>query len=374
MIIGIDASRAITTRRTGTEAYAFFLIRALIPLATARGHRVQLYCHQAPPPNFFPLNDQTELIVIPFPRLWTHVRLGMALQQKRPHVFFTPAHVIPGMYFGCSVATVHDLGYRYFPQAHTRWQRVYLEWSTRHNCRRSRRVIADSQATRDDLVRFYGVRPDKIDVIYPAVDPNLRPITNEREITAVCHKYGITPPYLLYLGTLQPRKNLIRLLEAYAHANLPHQLVLAGNPGWLSRPILAAIKALPAEIAARVCLTGYVDEEDKGALLSAATALVFPSLYEGFGFPVLEAQVCETAVLCANTSSLPEVANDAALYVNPTDTNALTAALIQIATDNDLRQQLIMAGKTNARRFNWETTARQVLHSLEQASGLPPKN
>lgn len=361
MLIGLDASRAVTRQRTGTEAYACFLIRALIPLAAERGCRLRLYFNQPPPPDLFPPAGHVEQVVIPWPRLWTHARLAWELYRRPPDVFFTPAHVIPLTYRGPSVATVHDLGYHHFPQAHPRRRLAYLRWSTQHNGRIARRIIADSQATKDDLIQLDGVDPAKIDVSYPGIDPELKPVEDEDRITAVLRKYHITPPYFLFLSTLQPRKNLIRLIRAYAASGVDYQLVLAGKKGWLSQPILDEIINHQSSI----ITPGFIDDADKAALLSGATALLYPSLYEGFGFPVLEAQACGTAVLTAATSSLPEVAGGAALLVDPLDTNAITAAIQRLAADPLLRDELMQKGFENVKRFTWEETAVRVLETLE---------
>jgi glycosyltransferase involved in cell wall biosynthesis len=369
MIIGVDASRAVTRQRTGTEAYAYFLIEALIPLAAQHGHQLRLYFNQPPPPDLFPENDLVEHVVIPFARLWTHLRLAWELQRRPPDVFFTPAHVIPFTYRGPSVATVHDLGYHHFPEAHPARQLAYLRWSTRHNGRVTQRIIADSQATKNDLVRYDEVEPEKIDVIYPGVDPELRPLTNREKITAVLEKYHITPPYLLFLSTLQPRKNLVRLIQAYAAADVPHQLVLAGKQGWLAEPILDEMTYQSSIInhQSSIIAPGFIDDDDKAALLSGATALLYPSLYEGFGFPVLEAQACGVPVLCANSSSLPEAAGKAALLVDPENTEAITTGIQQLVSDPLLRHELALAGLENVRRFTWEETAVQVLAVLQKS-------
>jgi glycosyltransferase involved in cell wall biosynthesis len=306
-------------------------------------------------------------IIIPFPRLWTHLRLGWELRRRPPDVFFTPAHVIPFGFRGRAVATIHDLGYLHFPQAHTPAQLAYLRLATIHNAERGRRVIADSQATKEDLIKFHQIDSTKIEVVYPGLAPGLARLADQVRLAAVWQKYGITPPYFLYLGTLQPRKNLVRLVQAYAAyaGTLPvderPQLVLAGKAGWLSEPILAEIgkQALP------IVVTGFVAESDKAALLSGAIALLFPSLYEGFGFPVLEAQACGTAVLCSHSSSLPEVAGEGALLVNPQNVAELSAAIQRIAEDRALRERLVAKGFTNVQRFTWEEAAEQVLAVLE---------
>lgn len=382
MLIGIDASRAAKDQRTGTEGYAFHLIRELVPLAEAAGHRLRLYFQDWSRRTIFD-SLIVENVVIPWPRLWTHLRLAWELHRRPPDLFFTPAHVIPFTYRGPAVATVHDLGYLFFPEAHTRSQKTYLQWSTRHNAQRSRRVLADSEATKRDMTAHLGTPPQKIDVVYPGLDPELQPVRDEAALAAVQAKYrisanataGATAPYFLYLGTLQPRKNVGRLVEAYASAvkafaNAPEtpRLVLAGKPGWLSQPIMEQIAALPEAVARRVQVTGYVAEEDKAALLSGATALLFPSLYEGFGFPVLEAQVCETPVLTSNSSSLPEVAGEAALLVDPENVEEIAAGIERLAQDEALRRRLVEAGRENVRRFSWQKAAQAALRTLEEAA------
>lgn len=364
-LIGIDASRAARTQRTGTEGYAYHLLRELIPLAERRGHRLRLYFNQPPPANLFPAAPGVEMVVIPFSRLWTHVRLARELHARSPDVFFTPAHVIPLTYRGRAVATVHDLGFHYFPEAHTRFQTAYLKWSTGHNARRSCHVLADSEATKSDLSMFYDINPGKVTVVYPGLDPELTPVTDAATLAAVQAKYGISAPYLLYLGTLQPRKNLQRLIEAYVQSDVSEQLVLAGKAGWLSEPILK--KVADFKEGDNIQLTGFIEQEDKVALLGGATALLYLSLYEGFGFPILEAQACGTAVLCADNSSQPEVAGDAALFAPAQDTMAIAGAIRRLVQDEHLRRQLIEKGRENIRRFSWRRAAVQVIEVLEEA-------
>jgi glycosyltransferase involved in cell wall biosynthesis len=298
------------------------------------------------------------------------LRLGWALRREPPDVFFTPAHVIPITYRGRAVATVHDLGYRYFPRAHTRFQVAYLHWSTRHNAQRSQRVLADSQATKEDLVRLYGITAAKIEVVYPGIDPELAPVSETAQLRAAQERYGISAPYLLYLGTLQPRKNVARLVDAYRASGVSHELVLAGKAGWYAGPLMQQIEEARAD-GASIRVTGYVDENDKAALLSGATALLFPSLYEGFGFPVLEAQACRTPVMCSDNSSLPEVAGDAALFVDAEDTRGMAAAIRRLVHEAPLRRTLAEAGLANAHRFTWPRAAAATLAALEAAATAP---
>ena len=370
MLIGIDASRAARAERTGTEAYSLHLIRAL--LSTAPQHHFRLYTDRALPRELDAPN--VELRVMPFPRLWTHVRLSTEMLLHPPDVLFVPAHVVP-LIHPRTVVTIHDLGYFHFPQAHPPLARLYLDLSTRWNARVAAHVIADSQATKDDLVRYYGTSLDKITVAYPGRDEDLRRVDDPSVTEAVKHRYNVTGDYLFYIGTLQPRKNLVRLVQAFANLRSLSdfrpptsdlRLVIAGGKGWLSDDVFAEVKRLGLE--SQVLFPGRVAEEDKAALLSGAKAFVFPSLYEGFGLPVVEAMQCGTPVICSNTSSLPEVAGDAAVPIDPLDIDALAQAMARLLDDADLRRTLIERGYAQAKKFSWAACAARVLAVFESAA------
>jgi glycosyltransferase involved in cell wall biosynthesis len=371
MRIGIDASRAEVARRTGTELYALRLIQAL--LALDADHRFRLYLRRTPGRALWQelaaeAGDRVTPRIIPFPRLWTHVRLGWELARQPPDVLFVPAHVLPLWTRPPAVVTVHDLGYLYFPEAHPPGQRRYLHWSTRHSARLARIVIADSEVSKRDLVTHYGVAPEKVVVAYPGFDEGLAPVTDEVAIRRVMGRYGLAGRYLLHLGTLQPRKNLGRLVEAFAGLeDQAVQLVLAGKRGWLYDELFRTVQRLGLE--QRVLFPGYIAESDKAALLSGATAYVFPSLYEGFGFPALEAQACDTPLICADDSSLPEVAGEGALCVDPTDVPGWTGAMSRVLSDAGLRAELVARGRRNRARFSWRACAEAVLVALEIAAG-----
>ncbi|MCD6291779.1 MAG: glycosyltransferase family 4 protein [Anaerolineae bacterium] len=372
MLIGVDASRAIRARRTGTERYSAELIRRLLDLG--KRHHWRLYGPTSPPPGLFAPGKHVSWRVIRIPRLWTHIGLSWEMMRHPPDVLFVPAHVLPLWHPRHTLVTVHDLGYHHYPDTHPWRQRIYLEWSTRWNARVATYVLADSQATRDDLISVYGVDPRRIVVVYPGRDESLRRVEDPRTLASVRERYGIGPRYILYVGTLQPRKNLARLMTAFARlvardrdrfADL--QLVLAGKPGWLSAPILAEPKRLGIE--ERVRFSGYIADADLAALISGAQVYAYPSLYEGFGFPVLEAQACGVPVLTSSVSSLPEVAGDAALLVDPTDVRAIEDGLYRLLTDQKTREALVAKGYVNVQRFSWDRAARKVLDVLERMGG-----
>jgi len=376
MLIGIDASRALRAQRTGTENYSWQLIRHLLALGS--GHRFRLYSPQPPPAGLFDLpgkaasHSQFELRAIPLPRLWTHARLSVEVTAHAPDVLFVPSHVLPVLHPRRSVVTVHDLGYRYFPEAHRTLDRVYLDLSTRFNARSAAHVLADSQATKDDLVRFTGVAANRVTVVHLGRDETLAPVDNPQRIADVQQRLGLRQQgepaalAIVYVGTLQPRKNLVRLVDAFALARQQRpdlQLVLAGKRGWLADPIFERVAALGLQGAVR--FPGFVTDADLPALLSSALCFAFPSLHEGFGFPVLEAQACGAPVLAANSSSLPEVAGDGALLVDPLDTSAIAAGLLRLAEDDTLRCRLRAAGFVNLRRFSWQRCAEETMAVLE---------
>ncbi len=381
MLIGIDASRAATRERTGTENYSINLIRHLLALESS--HRYRLYFNRPPtvelcgatvPPcaaivALFPMTADLELRVMPFPRLWTHLRLSWEMARQPPDVLFVPAHVLPFVHPRSSVVTVHDLGYLYYPGTHQLLDRLYLDLSTRYNARAASRVIAVSRATKDDLVQHCGIEPDKITVVYSGCDETMQPVEDEATVERVKARYGIRGDYLLYVGTLQPRKNLGRLLEAYtmvmkrAKRDETPCLVIAGRKGWLYDHVFQQVERLGLET--EVIFPGYVPQNDLPALLSGARLFVFPSLYEGFGLPVLEAMACGTPVLCSNVSSLPEVAGNAALLVDPLDVESMAEAMNRLLQDEGLRAQLVERGLRQVRQFSWDRCARETLAVLE---------
>jgi glycosyltransferase involved in cell wall biosynthesis len=255
------------------------------------------------------------------------------------------------------VVTIHDLGYLHFPDAHPLTQRLYLDLSTRFSARSATTLVADSEATRNDLIAHYRTPPEKITVVYPGFDSALKPVRHLDGRWPVRQKYNLPDKFILHVGTIQPRKNLERLIEAYDPSQV--SLVLAGRRGWLADSIYEKGKAKG------VHFLDYVADEDLAALYSMAVTYVAPSLYEGFGFTVLEAMACGTPVICSDGGSLPEVAGDAALVVPARDTQTLAEAIRRVITEEGLRRELVMKGFRNVGRFSWERAAKQVLTVVE---------
>lgn len=380
MYIGIDASRGVAGVRTGTEHYSANLLRELARLPAAQAHRFTCYVNsteQDPRTLFgFDLPAHFRLRPIPFPRLWTHLRLSGEMLHRPPRVLFVPAHVVPPIHPRRSVVTIHDLGYLYYPQAHTHFSRLYLHWSTIYSARVARRIIAVSSATARDLQGRYRVPAAKIRVVLHGVDPAFRRVADSATIREAGARYGLDEarPYVLFVGTLQPRKNLALLIEAFARlragwdaaaAGPAPRLALGGKKGWLYDSLFAQVQSLG--LADEVRFLGYVADADLPVLISGATVAVLPSLYEGFGLPALEALACGTPLLAADASALPEITGDAALLIDPYDPDAWAAGLRRVLTDPDLRADLTRRGPARAAGFTWARTAAETLRVLEEA-------
>lgn len=372
-VIGIDASRVAGRRLTGTERYSERIIAGI--LNQDQSDNFCLYVNSRTPlPVELITRVNARQVNIPFPRLWTHLRLSAEIARHPIAALFVPSHVVPPIHPKATVVTIHDLGYLYEPEAHPAWSRRYLDWSTRWSVFAARKVIAVSGATRDDLIERYRVPPDKIIVIPHGVDERFRSrCIEDSQVVARLERLGVRVPYLLFLGTIQPRKNLVRLIAAFdrmAESYEDLSLVLAGGVGWLSRPIIEATERSPNR--KRIVMTGYVADELLPALYAGASVAVFPSLFEGFGIPAAEALASGTPVVASNRGALPEVVGEAGVLVDPLDIDSIVAG-IRDALDPSKRMRRIEAGLSQAATFRWDTAASrtiEVIHEAMQSAGV----
>ncbi|MBQ7002387.1 MAG: glycosyltransferase family 4 protein [Oscillospiraceae bacterium] len=269
-------------------------------------------------------------------------------------------YIVPPFVAGKTVVTVHDMVLHAYPETVRGRTRLMLQTGLRKSMKRADRIVTDSYFSRAEIIRYYPEFADKIRVVPCGVDTNrFHPETDAKKIAQVREKHGLSASYFLYLGTLEPRKNLERLIDAYAqfaasHTN-PAQLVLAGGKGWLYDGIFAKVQSLGLED--RVIFTQYIAEEELCALMSGALAFTFPSLYEGFGMPPLEAMACGTPVLVSDAASLPEVTGDSAVIVKADSTEDIAAGLHRLFTDAALRKRLSAEGLDRAKTFSWERSA-----------------
>jgi glycosyltransferase involved in cell wall biosynthesis len=285
-------------------------------------------------------------------------------------LFHATEHLLVPLRHTPCVLTIHDLAFRLLPHCHKPLNYAFLNLAVPLFVRRADHLIAVSRSTRKDLVRLYAVDPGKITVVYEAADPHFRPQAAE-ETARVQRKYSLPERFILSLGTLEPRKNYPRLLEALALMRQRPgtsrwqpktegwRLVIAGDRGWLYEPFFRRLEEL--ELQREVVLLGHVSDEDLPALYSAATLFVFPSLHEGFGLPPLEAMACGTPVVCSRASSLPEVGGEAPRYFNPTSVEEMAEAVHEVLADEALQGEMREQGFRQASRFSWETVAEETM-------------
>lgn len=281
----------------------------------------------------------------------------------RADVFHFPDYTLPPVRQGATVVTVHDLSFLLMPECAEQRLRAHLEKVVPPSVREANLVCVDSENTRNELSTLLDVDPERTEVVYGGVDARFHPVTDPRLLEAARLKYGLRFPFILYVGTIEPRKNLGRLLKAYIQLrerhHTEHRLVIAGGLGWLYQDILSEIDQLAAE--QEVIFLGRVPDDDLPLLYSLCDLFVFPSLYEGFGFPPLEAMACGKPVVCSNASSLPEVVGDAGVLVSPYDVDGLADAMDQLLCDPERRASLGRQSLARAKRFSWEDSARQTL-------------
>ncbi len=267
--------------------------------------------------------------------------------------------------FACprgSVVTVHDLSFVLFPNTFNNLNRIYLTLFTKSSVSRANKVIAVSENTKQDLIRLFGVPGEKIDVVCHGTEDIFRPVENSAELEALRRERGVPEKYVLFIGTLEPRKNVHTLIKAFAQvkkAGLPHKLVVGGAKGWLWSEIFAAVEQLHLE--GEVIFPGYISLDEEPLWYNGADLFVYPSLYEGFGFPPLEAMSCGTPVITSNCSSLPEVVGDAGLLVDPTSSEHLAEAMLTVLTDPALAEEMRAKGLVRAKSFSWAEAARRTV-------------
>ncbi len=295
--------------------------------------------------------------------LWEQAVLPFQLKKEGVDLIHSLAFVQP-LFTSCpGVVTVYDLSFLLFPEGFNPWKRLYLRYMTPYSAQRSRRVIALSQSTKNDLKRLLGIPEEKIEVIPCGVDSRFRPL-NGNLISQFRQKRTLPERMILFVGTIERRKNVSLLLEAYAQIKryIPHALVLAGARGWGADGILAQAEKSNAD----VIFAGYVEQEELPLWYNAADLLAYPSLYEGFGLPPLEAMASGTPVLTSITSSLPEVVGDAAILIDPQNADEIARAMLKVLQDKGLQEEMRKRGLERAKRFTWQGAAEETVRVYEE--------
>jgi glycosyltransferase involved in cell wall biosynthesis len=363
--VGIDGSRAFLKYRTGIEEYSYQVVKHLrgaIPAET----QVKLYVRKKLrtrgrklvfiyPEIDFVLPSNWQLVGIWAPRFWTQAGLSLEMLLRPVDTLFVPAHTLPLIGGRRNVVTVHGLEYEVSPESYGFWERLYMRVSIRYSCYKADTVVAVSENTKRDLMRLYGTQEEKIAVIGEGYQKDT--ISNFK------FQISNSQPYVLFIGRIEERKNVVRIIEAFEilkeRYQLPHQLVLVGKSGFGYRAINYKLEATSWK--EDIIEKGYVTEEEKFELLRNADVFVFPSLYEGFGLPVLEAQAVGVPVVTSNTSSLPEVGGEGAIYADPLSSESIAKGIYTVLQmSEEEKGQLQKKGFENLERFSWEQCAQSV--------------
>jgi len=356
----VDA-HAIGQKLTGNETYVSNLLRCFTSLD--RESEFIAYISRPSAANRIPSRVQVRLVSEnPFRRLGFD--LPRCLRQDRPdliHVQYTAP-----LFSGSTpvVVSVHDVSFLSHPQDFTPFRRKQLRFTVQRTVRRAVKILTPSEFSRKCILDAYGLDENKVTVMPIAASPQFRPLARSVAASAARERIGIDGPFILTVGDLQPRKNHLGLIRAFedamrAHPELPHQLVLVGKDTWYSPVIHQAVERSP--MARRIRFTGFVSDADLATLYSACDLFVFPSFYEGFGLPILEAMACGRAVACSNSSAIPEVADSAALLFDPESTSEMTRAMLDLLLDSGLRSHMERLAVARAAHFSWERTARETL-------------
>lgn len=361
MRIGIDI-RAATGKRAGKGWMIYYLVEALTKLPVAQKHEWVLLADAVPDFDFsLPENFRTKKINLKGVR-W-HLEVSKKIKKDNiVDIYLSPAsYIVPARVSGKCVVIIHDLVSRLFPARHNKKAVLIERLTLAPALRKALRVIAISENTKSDLEKTFPFLQSKVAVARLAAGPHYRPINNTEKLDRVQRSYRLPSKYVLFVGTLEPRKNIVRIIKSLKLLrDQDIHLVVAGNRGWQWEEIFSEVEKLGLKD--RITFLGYLPREDLIALYSLAQAFVFPSLYEGFGLPVLEAMQSGCPVVTSKISSLPEVAGEAAIKVDPYRESAIAKGIEMAILHRD---ELIKAGIERARSFSWEETARVVLENIE---------
>lgn len=367
---GIDANALTREKRTGVERYVFSLLTHMLQQPLEREERVLLYC-SAPIKDLSDLPQGWSQQVLGWPpkKAWTHGRLSWELFRRTPNVFFTPAHEVPFVHGNKKiVSTVHDVAFRVAEGVYPKKQVRRQEWAVKRAIRVSDHLLTVSETTKEDLGRLYHVPEEKLTATPLSIDAEQFSVLPER-VSAALHKYRLARQrYFIYIGRLEHKKNIVRLVDAFTDFKTrqgigdPTELVLGGSFGYGEEAIKERIRYSPAR--GSIKILGYVPDADLAPLLAGSLAHVFPSVYEGFGIPALEAQAAGTLTLCADIPALREVAGEGALFASPDSVSAWSQLFIRVVSGRIDRTRMLELGKKNLERFSWSRCAAQTWNAL----------
>jgi len=369
MLIGIDGNEANESQRVGVHQYAYEILWGLYKLQDSNT-KYRIYLKNTPKEDLPPKKEGWEYKVLPSGGFWIIRKLMPELfKGKKCDVFFGPSHYLPFFAPIPMVCSITDLGYLNFSGQFKKKDLWQLKLWTAKSISISKYIISISKSTAKDIVRHYKKAHDKVHVIYLGYDTRkFNSKISDEVVRRTLKKYRISKNYLVFISTLKPSKNVEGLLEAYAKIfPCDHQLVIVGKKGWFYESIFEKVKSLGLEN--HVIFTDYIPEKDKGPLLTGAKAFLLPSFWEGFGMDVLSALACGTPVVVSDVGSLPEVAGDAGIYVDPYNIESISKGIRKVLemTPTEYRK-VVNKGLKQAKRFSWEKCAKETLEILRSAA------
>ncbi len=370
MIIGIDGNEANVEKKVGIGEYAYELLTQFHKLQPPN-IKFQIYLKDKPRPDIPPPTEKWKYKIIRPKKFWTQFALPLNLfLEKKPDVFFTPSHYAPRFSPVPTVISVMDLSFIRFPELFAKKDLYQLRNWTKYSVKDARKVLTISEFSKNDIIKEYGIKPEDVIVTYPGIkeveSSKVRNFYKVLSMDELNKKFGINKDYILFVGTLQPRKNIERLIEAFSKLDKDMLLIIVGKKGWLYEDILKAPHKFG--ISDKVKFLDFVPDNELSSLYKNAVCFVLPSLYEGFGLPVLEAMKFGTPVITSNVSSLPEAGGDAAMYFNPEDSDDIAKTIKKVVEDKSLREEMIKKGFIQVKKFSWAKTARKTLDVLQELS------
>lgn len=368
MNIGLDGNEANVINRVGSGQYAASL---LSEFAKVKNHNIIVYLKEKPLADLPRETSCFKYKVFGPKKLWTQIALPIKLTfGQKIDIFFTLGHYGPRFSKIPYVVTIFDLSYLHYPNLFNKNDLYQLVNWSKYSIQKSKHIFTISESTKEDIVKNYNINPSKISITHMGYNQTTFMPQTKSTIEKVKTKYKIEGDYIIYVGTLQPRKNIECLVEAFNQViqnqeskihNL--KLVIVGKKGWLYDTIFQKVQNL--NLTSKVIFTDYVPEEDLPALIAGSKLYILPSLYEGFGIPVVEAQACGVPVVVSNTSSLPEVVGDSGILVDPQRLSSIAGGINKILSDEKLSKELVTKGFVNIRRFSWQKCAHETLKVLE---------
>lgn len=375
MIVGIDAHKLIFPEKTGTENVSSYLIKNISPALSRQFDQIILYTHRPLSDIYLKkLPDNVKNQVIHFPFLWNTIGLSWEMYWRQPDLLFVPSHSLPPLHPRKTITIIHDIGFLDYPENYSRQQYLHLQKTTASDIKNASLIITPSEFTKKTIINRYFADPNKIIHIPLGVDQEIfQPHISQRRVNNTFKKYDqriSKKPYFLFVGRLESRKNIVNIIKAFSlfkkKIDTPYILVLAGKKTNHQAVYLELVQTL--KISQDVVFTGHIPQKDLPVFFHEAEIFLFPTLYEGFGLPILESQACRTPVITSNITAMPEVAGNGALLVDPQKPEEISQAIKKLVDNPSLRHTLVEKGINNIKKYSWLNFTQAVFFEINKLS------